>query len=63
MGTCSFNVRNVAPQRLFNRAFRDVTADGNTYGYDDFQTGQSTGGMPLARPGGVVRLSMPAARC
>ena len=56
MGLYSFNV---ASQGSTNRAFSEVRADGNTYCYDNFLQGQSTGGMPLGRPNGVVLLSMP----
>ena len=56
MGNYSFNV---ASQGLTNRAFSEVRADGNTYCYDNFLQGQSTGGMPLGRPNGVVLLSLP----
>lgn len=48
-------------QGATNRAFRDVKADGTVYCYDSFTTGQSTGGLPLTRPGGVILLSMPDA--
>jgi hypothetical protein len=42
-----------------NRAFQNVRADGNVYCYERFRQGQSTGGLPLGKPNGVVLLSMP----
>ena len=57
MGLYSFNV---AAQGSINRAFSQVRADGNTYCYENFLRGQSTGGMPLGNPNGAVLLSMPS---
>lgn len=42
-----------------NRLFRDVRPDGQTYCYDTFLSGQSTGGLGLSRPTGVVLMDMP----
>ena len=44
---------------VINRAFREVTPDGRTYCYENFLRGQSTGGLPLGNPNGIVLLSMP----
>ena len=49
-----------AGQGIVNRAFRDVRADGNTYCYERFLRGQSTGGLPLGQPNGVLLISMPS---
>jgi hypothetical protein len=57
MGLYSFGV---AGKGSINRAFSDVRADGTTYCYENFLQGQSTGGLPLGRPNGVVLLSLPA---
>ncbi|OGI62381.1 MAG: hypothetical protein A2W18_10605 [Candidatus Muproteobacteria bacterium RBG_16_60_9] len=51
---------NVATTGSINRAFRDITADGTTYCYDHFLTGQTTGGMPLSQSSGILLLSMPS---
>ncbi|OFW46973.1 MAG: hypothetical protein A3J29_09405 [Acidobacteria bacterium RIFCSPLOWO2_12_FULL_67_14b] len=56
MGLYSFSVES---QGLTNRAFRAVTADGNTYCFDRFRSGQSVGGLPLRQPAGVLLMSMP----
>ena len=56
MGLYSFAPETVG---LVNRAFRDVHSDGNTYCYDRFLQGQTTGGLPLTRPNGVVLLTLP----
>jgi hypothetical protein len=49
----------VETQGSTNRAFRDIHADGTTYCYDRFLQGQSTGGLPLGRPNGVILIAMP----
>jgi hypothetical protein len=56
VGSYSFRVES---QGLINRAFRDLTPNGSVYCYDRFLNGQSTGGLPLTRPDGVLLMSMP----
>ena len=57
----SMGLYSFAPQSqgTVNRAFRDITADGRTYCYENFLSGQSTGGLPLTRPPGGLLFTMP----
>jgi hypothetical protein len=57
MGLYSFTPET---QGGVNRRFADVKADGSTYCYDRFLQGQTSGGLPLGRPNGVLLLSLPS---
>ncbi|MEO8681788.1 MAG: hypothetical protein ABI665_22270 [Vicinamibacterales bacterium] len=56
MGLYSFTPET---QGVINRAFRSVVPDGSVYCYDRFTRGQSTGGLPLGQPNGVLLMAMP----
>lgn len=42
-----------------NRDYKDIVPDGRVYCIDSFKQGQSTGGVPLTKPAGVLLLNMP----
>jgi len=57
MGLYSFVPRDTA---LVNRDFKDVTASGDTYCYEDLRAGRTAGGLPLGNLEGVLLVSMPS---
>lgn len=44
---------------LDNRDFGAIKPDGNVYCIDGFMQGQSAGGVPIGKPGGILLLAMP----
>ncbi|MBI3681537.1 MAG: hypothetical protein HY235_14225 [Acidobacteria bacterium] len=57
MGLYSFTP---AETGFVNRVFREVTADGNTYCYDNLKAGRTAGLLPLTSLDGVLLVSMPS---
>jgi len=49
------------PAGTINRDFAEVKAGGATYCYENFLTGQSAGGLPLARAAGALLIALPTA--
>jgi hypothetical protein len=50
----------IESQGLVNRDFSEVSADGQTYCYENFLQDRAAGGMPVGQLSGILLLSMPS---
>ena len=50
---------NVEQSGLDNRDFSAIKSDGKVYCIDSYIQGQSAGGLPISKPGGILLLAMP----
>lgn len=57
-GLYSFKIEK---EGVINRDFNEVKADGKTYCYENFASGQSAGGVPLNTTQGVFLVTLPSA--